>query len=121
MKPEPNEKAPVYIAAIVAVIMVFAAKSDEAMIIPAALTLVMVVVIAAISSALAKRKKKAAAKEAGRRENPLRDSYSAAGNRGEDYQEHDRNQRLQQLDEWLKSGLIDKKEYRELKKKYQNM
>ena len=55
MKPEPNEKAPVYIAAIVAVIMVFAAKSDEAMIIPAALTLVMVVVIAAISSALAKR------------------------------------------------------------------
>ncbi len=38
---------------------------------------------------------------------------------GEDQLTHDREQRLRQLDEWLESGLIDKKEYRELKERYE--
>ncbi|MCR5663483.1 MAG: hypothetical protein K6G17_01240 [Oscillospiraceae bacterium] len=37
---------------------------------------------------------------------------------GEDHFAHDREQRIKQLDEWLKSGLIDRAEYNELKRRY---
>ena len=36
----------------------------------------------------------------------------------EDHFLRDRRNRLSQLDDWLKSGLIDRKEYNELKKRY---
>ena len=36
----------------------------------------------------------------------------------EDHFQRDRRKRLSQLDDWLKSGLIDRKEYNELKKRY---
>ena len=38
---------------------------------------------------------------------------------GEDHLAHDKAQRIAQLDEWLKIGLIDKAEYRVLKDRYQ--
>lgn len=37
---------------------------------------------------------------------------------GEDHFAHDRELRVKQLDEWLKSGLIDREEYNELKRRY---
>ena len=37
---------------------------------------------------------------------------------GVDHFERDRQQRLQQLDEWLKNGIIDRNEYRVLKDRY---
>lgn len=38
---------------------------------------------------------------------------------GEDHFQRDRAQRIAQLDEWLKNGLIDKAEYRALKERYE--
>jgi len=38
---------------------------------------------------------------------------------GEDHFQRDRRNRISQLDDWLKSGLIDKKEYNVLKKRYE--
>lgn len=38
---------------------------------------------------------------------------------GEDHFVHDKQQRIAQLDEWVKNGLIDREEYRVLKDRYQ--
>ena len=38
---------------------------------------------------------------------------------GEDHLAHDKAQRIRQLDEWLKNGLIDRNEYRVLKSRYE--
>ena len=38
---------------------------------------------------------------------------------GEDHFAHDRSQRIRQLDEWLKNGLIDREEYRVLKSRFE--
>ena len=38
---------------------------------------------------------------------------------GEDHFQRDKQQRLSQLDEWLKNGLIDKNEYQVLKARYE--
>jgi hypothetical protein len=37
---------------------------------------------------------------------------------GEDHFQRDKRKRIEQLDEWLKNGLIDRKEYDELKRRY---
>ena len=37
---------------------------------------------------------------------------------GEDHFQRDKSNRIQQLDAWLESGLIDRKEYNELKRRY---
>ena len=39
---------------------------------------------------------------------------------GEDHFQHDKRSRMEQLDEWLKNGLIDRKEYNELKRRYRD-
>ena len=39
---------------------------------------------------------------------------------GEDHFVRDRNRRIAQLDEWLKNGLIDRKEYLVLKNRFEN-
>ena len=39
---------------------------------------------------------------------------------GEDHFVRDRQRRIQQLDEWLKNGLVDREEYRVLKKRFEN-
>ena len=52
-------------------------------------------------------------------------SYSAAGQSviydysGEDHFQRNKRKRIEQLDQWLKTGLIDRKEYNELKRRYQ--
>ena len=38
---------------------------------------------------------------------------------GEDHFQHDKEQRIRQLDDWLKNGLVDKDEYRVLKARYE--
>ena len=38
---------------------------------------------------------------------------------GDDHFARDRQQRIRQLDEWLKNGIIDRAEYRQLKQRYQ--
>lgn len=38
---------------------------------------------------------------------------------GEDHFQHDKAQRIQQLGEWLKNGLIDREEYKVLKARYE--
>ena len=38
---------------------------------------------------------------------------------GDDHFARDRQQRIRQLDEWLKNGIIDREEYRQLKQRYQ--
>ena len=38
---------------------------------------------------------------------------------GEDHFEHDKQQRIAQLNEWLKNGLIDREEYKVLKARYE--
>ncbi len=38
--------------------------------------------------------------------------------RTEDHFQRDRKKRMSQLDDWLRSGIIDRKEYNELKKRY---
>ena len=38
---------------------------------------------------------------------------------GEDHFQHDRKQRIKQLDEWLKNGLIDRQEYKVLLARYE--
>ena len=40
-------------------------------------------------------------------------------NTGDDHFAHDREQRIKQLDEWLKNGLIDRKEYQVLKARFE--
>ena len=40
-------------------------------------------------------------------------------NTGDDHFAHDREQRIKQLDEWLKNGLIDRKEYQVMKARYE--
>ena len=37
---------------------------------------------------------------------------------GEDHFQRDKRKRIEQLDDWLKNGLIDRKEYNELKRRY---
>ena len=37
---------------------------------------------------------------------------------GEDHFERDKRKRIEQLDDWLKNGLIDRREYNELKRRY---
>ena len=39
---------------------------------------------------------------------------------GEDHFVRDRQRRIAQLDEWLKNGLIDREEYRTLKRRFEN-
>ncbi|MBR4393048.1 MAG: hypothetical protein IKT07_03385 [Oscillospiraceae bacterium] len=39
---------------------------------------------------------------------------------GQDHLERDKTRRIEQLDGWLESGLIDKKEYNELKDRYEH-
>ena len=39
---------------------------------------------------------------------------------GEDHFQRDKRSRIEQLDEWLKNGLIDRKEYNELKRRYRD-
>ena len=39
---------------------------------------------------------------------------------GEDHFQHDKRSRIEQRDEWLKNGLIDRKEYNELKRRYRD-
>ena len=41
--------------------------------------------------------------------------YTASG---EDHFERDKRKRIEQLDDWLKNGLIDRREYNELKRRY---
>ena len=38
---------------------------------------------------------------------------------GEDHFQRDRRRRISQLDDWLKSGLIDRDEYKTLKRRYE--
>lgn len=38
---------------------------------------------------------------------------------GEDHFQHDKAQRIRQLDEWLKNGLIDREEYKVLKSRFE--
>ena len=38
---------------------------------------------------------------------------------GEDHFQHDKEQRIQQLGEWLKNGLIDREEYKVLRARYE--
>ena len=38
---------------------------------------------------------------------------------GEDHFQRDKRKRIEQLDDWLKNGLIDRREYNELKRRYQ--
>ena len=45
-------------------------------------------------------------------------SISSYAYTDEDHFQRDKRNRIDQLDEWLKSGLIDRKEYNELKKRY---
>ena len=45
-------------------------------------------------------------------------SNAAAHDPGEDHFRRDKRTRIAQLDDWLKNGLIDRKEYNELKKRY---
>ena len=40
-------------------------------------------------------------------------------NTGEDHLERDKHNRIRQLDDWLKTGLIDRNEYRVLKDRYE--
>lgn len=63
---------------------------------------------------------------AARRPDPREKSFSApdpycvvCDHTGEDHFARDKAQRLAQLDDWLKNGLIDKAEYRALKEKYE--
>ena len=116
-KHDANDRVPIYIVVTTALIMVFAVRMDEEALIPAAATMVMVVVIAVICAAI--NKEKAAAKQ---KENEFPEPEAhcvVCENTGEDHFEHDRQGRIRQLDEWLKNGLIDREEYRELKKRYQ--
>ena len=39
---------------------------------------------------------------------------------GDDHFRHDKAQRIKQLDEWLKNGLIDREEYRVMKNRYEH-
>ena len=50
--------------------------------------------------------------------NPAEYSYDPADYSETDYMAHDNQRRMKQLDDWLKSGLIDKEEYRTLKNLY---
>ncbi len=50
--------------------------------------------------------------------NPKEYSYNPADYSETDYMAHDSHRRMKQLDDWLKSGLIDKDEYRKLKDLY---
>lgn len=52
---------------------------------------------------------------------PQPDAYCVTcENTGEDHFVRDRNRRIAQLDEWLKNGLIDRKEYLVLKNRFEN-
>ena len=50
---------------------------------------------------------------------PAVDPLMRNGFSGEDHFQRDKRKRIEQLDEWLKNGLIDRKEYKELKRRYQ--
>lgn len=50
--------------------------------------------------------------------NPEEYSYDPSDYSDTDYINHDNQRRMKQLDDWLKSGLIDKEEYRKLKELY---
>ena len=47
---------------------------------------------------------------------PLRQEYTDLSR--EDHFRRDREKRISQLDDWLRSGIIDRKEYNELKKRF---
>ena len=106
---------------------------------PIMLVAVVALVVAAIAALSAARKKKAAetgrpqtnsaggrTSAASRRPDPRNRSFTppeptciVCDHTGEDHFLRDKAQRIAQLDEWLKNGLIEKNEYRVLKDRFE--
>ena len=101
--------------------------------------ILVIVVIAALVKAVRRGKKAAedavpsASRSAGRvsaatrRPDPRTKSFTnpdpyciVCDQNGDDHFRHDKAQRIKQLDEWLKNGLIDREEYRVMKNRYEH-
>ena len=109
---------------------------DVQRIAPIVIGVVVLVIVVSIVSAAAKRRAEAGSgavrsSTAGRtsaavqRRDPRTGSFTqpdaycvVCDHSGEDHFQHDRSQRIKQLDEWLRNGLIDRSEYKVLLDRY---
>ena len=116
-----NSKVPVLIAVTVAVIMVFAMTADEENMIPALSTIAITFAIAGVSLGANKAKKGAAPTA---RPVPQRRRFEHADEAEEviTCAHHTGKEKyIEQLESYLKAGLIDKAEYKVLKDRYNKL
>ena len=100
---------------------------EEPGVIFATVALVVVILLAVLVSQKAKAKKAQRDQSPDHRpEDPRMKSFTkpdapcvVCEHTGEDHLQRDKNNRIRQLDDWLKSGLIDRKEYVVLKDRYE--
>lgn len=101
-------------------------NSSPALLIPIAAFAIVLVVLKTVFTA--KQKKSAPAQPAAPSKPAVRMNAAfpqpeahcvVCENTGDDHFAHDREQRIKQLDEWLKNGIIDRKEYQVLKARYE--
>ena len=97
-------------------------SGEELPVVLSALALVLVIT----GVVLVIRKAKKAKPEPRRPEDPRMETFTkpdapciVCDHTGEDHLERDKRNRIRQLDDWLKSGLIDRKEYAVLKDRFE--
>ena len=127
-----DKKSMVIMWVIIAAIMVFAVASDGEAVIPAVGTMIMVTVIVLISGAANKKaaNKSAADKNAVPAAKPGQKSTPRVFQHPDDPEVEEavrcqhatgKEKYIQQLDSYLKAGLIDKAEYKLMKERYQKL
>ncbi len=107
-------------------------RVDPALLLAAALVIVLVVVSAGRAAAKRRaeetdrRPASARTSAAVQRKDPRSKSFErpepyclVCDHTGEDHFQHDKVQRIRQLEEWLKNGLIDREEYKVLKARFE--
>ena len=83
--------------------------------------LVLVCVFAVVKAGISTARKENPKKRGTILSDPAADQPVVYTSPGEDHFQRDQRKRIEQLDVWLKSGLIDRKEYNELKRRYQSL
>ncbi|MBO7669081.1 MAG: hypothetical protein J6S60_00695 [Oscillospiraceae bacterium] len=117
---------PLIIALIACATFIRSSGEEEPAIIFASIAVVLVISLAVLAAQKAKAKKAKADTPDNRPEDPRMKTFTkpdapcvVCEHTGEDHLERDKQNRIRQLDDWLKSGLIDRAEYAVLKDRYE--
>lgn len=117
---------PLIIILIACATFIRSSGEEEPAIIFASIAVVLVISLAVLAAQKAKAKKAKADAPDNRPEDPRMKTFTkpdapcvVCEHTGEDHLARDKQNRIRQLDDWLKSGLIDRAEYAVLKDRYE--